>query len=422
MPKRSIVQKIIRFWKKLGPGLVTGASDDDPSGITTYSQAGAQFGLSTLWTALITFPLMAAVQEMCARIGMVTSKGLTGTLKEHYSKPILYLMLLFSFPAILMNIGANIAGMGAVGNMLFPSVNAGFFSVGFTVMLMGIFVFLPYRKFAALLKYLCVVLLVYLIVPFLYKQDFLSILKGTFIPNIAFTKEFVGILVAILGTTISPYLFFWQATMVSEDRNLKRKKIIVDKMVLDDLKQDVNFGMLFSNVIMFFIILTSGTVLFNSGINKIDTVEQAALSLRPLAGDSAYLLFAIGIIGTGLLAIPVLCGCLSYIVSETFGWEKGLNKKFHQAKAFYSITIISLLLGLLMNYVGISPVQALLWSAILYGITAPVLILIILNIANNKEVMGEFKNNNKSNFLGYTAFTLMSVAALTLIYLQFSGK
>jgi NRAMP (natural resistance-associated macrophage protein)-like metal ion transporter len=416
------VQKIIRFWKKLGPGLVTGASDDDPSGITTYSQAGAQFGLSTLWTALITFPLMAAVQEMCARIGMVTSKGLTGTLKEHYSKPILYLMLLFSFPAILMNIGANIAGMGAVGNMLFPSVNAGFFSVSFTVMLMGIFVFLPYRKFAALLKYLCVVLLVYLIVPFLYKQDFLSILKGTFIPNIAFTKEFVGILVAILGTTISPYLFFWQATMVSEDRNLKRKKIIVDKMVLDDLKQDVNFGMLFSNVIMFFIILTSGTVLFNAGINKIDTVEQAALSLRPLAGDSAYLLFAIGIIGTGLLAIPVLCGCLSYIVSETFGWEKGLNKKFHQAKAFYSITIISLLLGLLMNYVGISPVQALLWSAILYGITAPVLILIILNIANNKEVMGEFTNNNKSNFLGYTAFTLMSVAALTLIYLQFSGK
>ena len=166
------MHKIIRFWKKLGPGLVTGASDDDPSGITTYSQAGAQFGLSTLWTALITFPLMAAVQEMCARIGMVTSKGLTGTLKEHYSKPILYLMLLFSFPAILMNIGANIAGMGAVGNMLFPSVNAGFFSVGFTVMLMGIFVFLPYRKFAALLKYLCVVLLVYLIVPFLYKQDF----------------------------------------------------------------------------------------------------------------------------------------------------------------------------------------------------------------------------------------------------------
>jgi NRAMP (natural resistance-associated macrophage protein)-like metal ion transporter len=422
MGKRSRLNKVVRFWKKLGPGLITGASDDDPSGIATYSQAGAQFGLSTLWTALFTFPLMAAIQGMCARIGMVTSKGLTGTIKEHYKKPVLYLMLLLSFPAIVMNIGANIAGMGAVGNLLVPSVNAGFFSVGFTVILMGIFIYLPYRRFAALLKNLCAVLLVYLIVPFLYKQDLLAILKGTFIPNIEFTKEFVGILVAILGTTISPYLFFWQATMVAEDRNLKRRKIIVDKVVLDDLKQDVNFGMLFSNVIMFFIILTSGTVLFNAGIHRIETVEQAALSLRPLAGDSAYLLFAMGVIGTGLLAIPVLCGCLSYIVTETFGWEKGLNKKFHQAKAFYSITIISLLLGLMMNYVEISPIQALLWSAILYGITAPVLILIILNIANNKEVMGEFTNDKKSNILGYTAFGLMSVAALTLIYLEIFDK
>ncbi len=422
MTKRSNLKKVIRFWKKLGPGLITGASDDDPSGIATYSQAGAQFGLSTLWTALITFPLMAAVQEMCARIGMVTSKGLTGTLKEHYSKPVLYLMLLFSFPAIVMNIGANIAGMGAVGNLLVPSIDAGFFSVGFTFLLIGIFIYLPYRKFAAMLKYLCVVLLVYLIVPFLYKQDFIAIIKGALIPDIEFSKEYIGILVAILGTTISPYLFFWQATMVAEDMNSKRKKIIVDKKILGDMKQDVDFGMLLSNVIMFFIILTSGTVLFNAGIHRIDTVEQAAMSLRPLAGDSAYLLFAIGVIGTGLLAIPVLCGCLSYIVTETFGWEKGLNKKFHQAKAFYSITIISLLLGLMMNYSGISPIQALLWSAILYGITAPVLILIILHIGNNKEVMGEFTNNKKSNILGFSAFFIMSIAAVVLIYLEFSGN
>ncbi len=422
MARRKILNKVFRFWKKLGPGLITGASDDDPSGIATYSQAGAQFGLSTLWTALITFPLMAAVQEMCARIGMVTSKGLTGTLKEHYSKPVLYLMLIFSFPAIVMNIGANIAGMGAVGNLLIPSVNAGFFSVGFTILLMGIFIYLPYRKFAALLKYLCVVLLVYLIVPFLYKQDLIAILKGTFIPNIKFNKEYLGILVAILGTTISPYLFFWQATMVAEDMNSKRKKIMVDKKILGDMKQDVDFGMLFSNVIMFFIILTSGTVLFNAGINKIETVEQAAMALRPLAGDSAYLLFAVGIIGTGFLAIPVLCGCLSYIVTETFGWEKGLNKKFHQAKAFYSITIISLLLGLMMNYVGIPPIQALLWSAILYGLTAPVLILIILHIGNNKVVMGEFTNSKKSNFLGFTTFFIMTFAAVVLIYLEVFGK
>ncbi len=418
MNKKSTFRKIRLFWKRLGPGLITGASDDDPSGIATYSQAGAQFGLATLWTALITFPLMAGVQEMCARIGMVTAKGLAGTLREHYSRPVLYLMLLFSFPAIVMNIGADIAGMGAVGNLLFPSINPSFFSIGFTLMLLGLIIYLPYRTFAAILKYLCTVLLVYLIVPFLYDQDWSSVLKGAIIPSITFDKEFIGILVAILGTTISPYLFFWQATMVAEERNQKRKKIIVDKRILDEMKQDVDFGMLISNVVMFFIILTSGTVLFNACIHRIETVEQAAMALRPLAGDSAYILFAVGVIGTGLLAIPVLCGCLSYIVSETFGWKKGLNKKFHQAKAFYSITAISLLLGLMMNYVGISPIRALIWSAILYGLTAPVLIIIILHIANNKEVMGEFTNNKRSNILGFTAFILMSIAAVTLVYLH----
>lgn len=418
MRKKKIFSKLRLFWKKLGPGLITGASDDDPSGIATYSQAGAQYGLSTLWTALITFPLMAAIQEMCARIGLVTSKGLTGTLREHYSKPILYLMLLFSFPAIIMNIGANIAGMGAVGNLLFPAIPAGFISIGFTILLLVLIIYLPYRKFASILKYLCIVLLVYLIVPFLYKQDWLAVLKGTLIPEITFDKKFISILVGILGTTLSPYLFFWQATMVAEDSTHKRKKIIIDKKILGDLMQDVDFGMLFSNIVMFFVILTSGTVLFNSGIHNIDTVEQAALALRPLAGDAAYLLFALGIIGTGLLAIPVLCGSLSYIITETFGWQRGLDKKFHQAKAFYMVAAISLILGLLMNIIGISPIKALLWSAILYGLTAPVLIAIILHIANNKNVMGDFTNSKRSNILGFTALILMSIAALILIYLQ----
>src|SRR5674476_1051083 len=202
-----------RFWKILGQGLVTGASDDDPSGIATYSQAGAAFGLSTLWTALITFPLMASIQEMCARIGLVTTHGLAGTIKHNYSKPILYLMLLFSFPAIVMNIGADIAGMGAVGNLLFPSIHAIFFSIFFTILLLVLIIYLPYRKISAVLKYLCIVLLVYLIVPFLYKQDWLAVLKATIIPTIKFDKDFIYILVAILGTTISPYLFFWQANM-----------------------------------------------------------------------------------------------------------------------------------------------------------------------------------------------------------------
>ena len=414
--------KFLRFWKILGPGLVTGASDDDPSGIATYSQAGAGYGLSTLWTALITFPLMAAIQEMCARIGLVTSCGLAGTIKENYSKPVLYLMLLFSFPAIVMNIGADIAGMGAVGNLLVPSIKPTYFSIGFTMILLVLIIWLPYKKIAEILKYLCLVLLVYLLVPFLYKQNWLAVLKATFIPVIKFDKNFISILVAILGTTISPYPFFWQTTMEAEDRKSKKKYLVVDKKVMHEMKQDVDFGMLFSNLVMFFIILTTGSVLFNANIHQIDTVEQAAKALKPLAGNAAYLLFAVGIIGTGFLAIPVLSGSLSYIVTESFGWKEGLDKRFHNAKAFYIIVAISLILGLSLNYIGISPVKALIYSAILYGLTAPVLIAIVLHISNNKKIMGKNVNGKLSNFLGFISLILMSVSSALLLYLQLFKK
>ena len=416
--KKNSSYKIFRFLKILGPGLVTGASDDDPSGIATYSQAGAAYGLSTLWTALITFPLMASIQEMCARIGLVTSCGLAGTIKTNYSKPVLYLMLLFSFPAIVMNIGADIAGMGAVGNLLIPSVKATYFSIAFTIILLVLIIYLPYQKIAAILKYLCLVLLVYLIVPFLYKQDWVAVLKSTFIPTIKFDKNFISILVAILGTTISPYLFFWQTTMEAEDMKRKKKYLVVNKKIMLDMKQDVDFGMLFSNLVMFFIILTTGSVLFNANIHKIDTVEQAAQALKPLAGNAAYLLFAVGVIGTGLLAIPVLSGSLSYIITESFGWKEGLDKKFHKAKAFYIIMAISLILGLLLNYIGISPIKALIYSAILYGLTSPVLIAIILHISNNKKIMGKNTNGTISNILGFAALVLMTIAGVILIYLQ----
>lgn len=417
-----ITNKLKRFWRILGPGLITGASDDDPSGIATYSQAGAAYGLSTLWTGIIAFPLMASIQQMCAKIGLVTSLGLTGALKKNYPRPVLYLMLLFSFPAIVMNIGADIAGMGAVGNLLFPSIEATYFSVVFTIILLGLIIYLPYQKIASTLKYLCIVLLVYLVVPFLYKQDWLAVAKATFIPTIELNKEFVSIIVGILGTTISPYLFFWQATMEVEEMNHKKKHLMVDKKIIHDMKQDVDFGMSFSGLVMYFIILTTGTVLFNGGIHQIDTVEQAAMALKPLAGDLAYLLFAIGVIGTGLLAIPVLSGSLSYIITETFGWEQGLDKKFHEAKAFYAVIAISLVLGLSLNYIGISPIKALIYTAILYGMTAPVLIAIILHICNNKKVMGDFTNSTKSNILGFTALIIMTVSALVLIYFQISGN
>lgn len=414
--------KLLRFWKLLGPGLVTGASDDDPSGIATYSQAGAAFGLSTLWTSIVAFPLMASIQQMCARIGLVTSHGLTGTLKKYYPKPVLYLMLLFSFPAIVMNIGADIAGMGAVGNLLFPSVDATYFSVVFTIILIGLIIYLPYVKIASTLKYLCIVMLVYFIVPFLYKQDFKEILKATFIPTIRFDKNFVAILVGILGTTISPYLFFWQASVEVEEMKNQKKHLIVNKKIIHNSEQDVDFGMTFSGFVMYFIILTTGTVLFNGGIHQIDTVEQAASALKPLAGNLAYLLFAIGVIGTGLIAIPVLSGSVSYIFAETFGWEQGLDKKFHEAKAFYVIIAISLILGLSLNYIGISPIKALIYTAILYGLTAPVLIAIILHISNNKKIMGEFVNDRTTNIIGFAALIIMTVAAGILIYLQLSGK
>lgn len=413
--------KLSRFWKILGPGLVTGASDDDPSGIATYSQAGAAYGLATLWTSIVAFPLMAAIQQMCARIGLVTSQGLTGTLKKHYPRPILYVMLLFSFPAIVMNIGADIAGMGAVGNLLFPRIDAMYFSVLFTFLLLGLIIYLPYQKMASVLKYLCIVMLVYFIVPFLYKQNYAQILKATFIPTIRFDKNFIAIIVGILGTTISPYLFFWQASVEVEEFKQKRRHVVVNKQLVHEVQKDVDFGMSFSGLVMYFIILTTGTVLFNAGVHQIDTVEQAAMALKPLAGNLAYLLFAIGVIGTGLIAIPVLSGSLSYIFTETFGWEQGLDKKFHEAKAFYVIIGISLLLGLSLNYIGISPINALIYTAILYGLTAPVLIAIILHISNNKKIMGEFVNGRLTNVLGFAALIIMTLAAGLLVYLQLAG-
>jgi Mn2+/Fe2+ NRAMP family transporter len=365
---------------------------------------------------------MAAIQQMCARIGLVTSQGLTGTLKKHYPRPILYIMLVFSFPAIVMNIGADIAGMGAVGNLLFPSIDTSFFSVFFTLLLLGLIIYLPYQKIASILKYLCIVMLVYFIVPFLYKQDLGEILKSTFIPTIQFNKAFIAIIVGILGTTISPYLFFWQASVEVEEMKNKQPLLVVNKQIIREMKQDVDFGMTFSGFVMFFIILTTGTVLFKAGVHQIDTVEQAAMALKPLAGNLAYLLFAIGVIGTGLIAIPVLSGSLSYIFTETFGWEQGLDKKFHEAKGFYIIIAISLLLGLTLNYIGISPINALIYTAILYGLTAPVLIAIILHISNNEKVMGKFTNSKMSNILGITAFLIMSISAGLLVYFQISGN
>lgn len=430
--------KTKKILKVLGPGLITGASDDDPSGIATYSQAGAQFGLQTLWTALITLPLMTGIQEMCARIGLVTTVGLTTTLKKHYPKWLLYLMMVFSIPAIILNIGADIAGMGAVANLIFPSVKPMVFSVAFTVILFILIVFLPYDKIVSFLKYLCLSMFLYIAVPFFTHPDWTKVLQNTFIPTIRFDKDFIEILVAILGTTISPYLFFWQVTMEAEDVKhakqliLARRKLVRDNnedpgnreqnfviRLIKKMQLDVNFGMLLSSLVMFFIILATGTALNPHGIKHIDTVEQAAKALEPVAGKASYLLFALGVMGTGLLAIPVLTGSLSYVVAETFGWRASLNKKYWQAKEFYLVILVSLLAGLMINYIGLSPIKALFYTAILYGLTCPIIIAIVLHIGNNKKIMTQYTNSKLSNILGFLTLILMTAAAVSLIYFQF---
>ena len=413
-------KKAKRTWKLLGPGLITGSSDDDPSGIATYSQAGAAFGLMTLWTAILTFPLMASMQEMCARIGLVTGEGLASAIKKNYSRRILYVMLVFSFPAIVLNIGADIAGMGAVANLLIPFIPPSVFSILFTALLIPSIIFWPYKKIASIMKYLCLILLVYLIVPFIVKTDWTKVLAFSFFPEVEFDKNYIIILVAVLGTTISPYLFIWQASMEVEELKKKRKGFSVTKLVIRHMRIDISYGMFYSNLIMYFIILTSGTVLYNAGVHQIDTVDQAALALKPLAGHFSYLLFSLGILGTGFLAIPVLAGSLSYALAETFQWEQGLDKKYKDAKAFYAIIAVSLIIGLLINFIGISPIQALIYTAVLYGLTSPVLIAIILFICNNKKIMGEHINGLWSNSLGIITFLLMTFSGVALIWFYFN--
>ena len=409
--------KIKTIWKKLGPGLITGSSDDDPSGIATYSQAGASFGLATLWTAFITYPLMYCIQEMCARIGIITGCGLTSVIKKHYHKSFLYLLLLICFPAITFNIAADLAGMGAVANLLLPTIPIFAFSSLFVVVLLSSLVFFNYRKIAHILKWLCISLFAYVIVPFLAKQNWNEVLLATFIPYIEWNKEFISILVAILGTTISPYLFFWQTNMSVEERNHKPDQ--TDKNEIKDMKTDVNVGMLFSNIVMFFIILTTGTVLFPAGITQIETVEEAALALKPLAGELAHLLFALGVIGTGLLAIPVLAGCLGYLFAEAFGWERGLDKKLSEAKCFYAVILASMGSALLLNTIGLDPIKSLIYSAILYGFITPFLIALILYIANSKLIMGKFANGKFSNILGFATLLLTTGAAVALVVVWF---
>lgn len=419
-------RRIKSFLKILGPGIITGASDDDPSGIATYSQAGAAAGLSLLWTSPFTFFLMSAIQEMCARIGLATGHGLAGVLKRYYSIWITYLMAVIVLIVNTINIGANLAGMSASVGLVIPLPPIGL-SLFFATLISLLLVAMPYHKIVSILKWLTIALFAYFIVPFIVKIDWWLALKSTLIPSLSFNKTITLLLVAILGTTISPYLFFWQASVEVEDKlsQLKSKMIkrwIVTKHEVRLMEEDITLGMLLSNLTMWFIIATTALTLHINGISNIETAAQAAGALEPIAGRFASLLFALGIIGTGLLAIPVLAGSASYILSEAFGWQGGLDEPFHKAKRFYLVIIFSTFLGLLINFLNLNPFKMLFYTAVIYGIVSPFLIAVILHIANNSTVMGKWKNGWLSNFLGFVTFLIMSGSVIVFVTTTFFNR
>lgn len=421
------MKKIRKLLKKLGPGFITGASDDDPSGIATYSQTGALFGYSQLWTALFTFPFMTVIQEMCGRIGLVTGKGLAAIIRRHYPKSVLYFAVSLLVMANTINIGADLGAMAASLQLLF-NVPILTLLIGITGICLLLQVLIPYHFYANILKYLTLSLFAYVITAFVVQQDWPLIFKAMIMPEFSFHKEYLLNIVALLGTTISPYLFFWQASEEVEEEVENGKLRIMgigtpkfNKRDIKNLRFDTIIGMFFSNLVMFFIILTTASTLGKHGITDIQSADQAAQALQPLAGNFAYLLFAFGIIGTGLLAIPVLAGSTAYAVSEAVGWKTGLYRKFNKAHGFYGVIMGATIIGLLMNFASIPPFKLLYYTAVLNGLCAVPLMVLILLISNNKSIMNKHTNGIFSNILGVSITGIMALCAVALLFSFFTA-
>ncbi len=415
------VKKSKDYWRMLGPGLTTGASDDDPSGVTTYSQTGAQYGFGLLWLSVLTFPLMAVVQEMCARIGLVTGRGLAGNIRAHFSKKVLYTCTLLLFVANAFNIGADLGAMAAATQLLNPNLSFGLLVVGFTVFSLGLQIFTPYAKYARYLKWLALILLAYVLSALLANLNWADVLKHAVVPSITFSKDQLLLICAILGTTISPYLFFWQTSQEVEEQILRGRTSIAlrkgaSQQDVRSMRIDVWSGMFLSNLVMFFIIAACGGVLFANGVTNIASAAQAAEALRPFAGESTYFLFAIGIIGTGLLAIPVLAGSSSYALAESLKWREGLYRKLKQASPFYGTIIISMLVGLGMNFIGLDPIKALIYAAVANGLVAPIVLFLIVRLSSNKKVMGEWANKRHTTIIGWAVTGIMALAGGAAIF------
>ena len=408
-----------RFFKVLGPGLVTGASDDDPSGIGTYSVAGAQFGFSTLWLALFSLPLMIAVQLTCARIGMVTGTGLAAVLRRHYSRGLLYVTVSALVVANTINVGADIGAVAAALNLMMPVPIAALI-VPIALIILALQIWGSYRLIARTFKWLTLALFAYIGSAFFAKPDAVQVIKATFIPHLSFDATFLAMLVALLGTTISPYLFFWQADQEVEEEISFGRVTRAQRRGASDAEMkyaalDVSIGMLFSNLVMYFIILATAATLFKAGSTNIQSAADAAVALKPLAGKGASLLLALGLIGTGFLAVPILTGSSAYAVTQAFGGRYGFNKKVGQARLFYGVIIASTLVGVLINFVGLNPIKALFFAAVVNGFLAPPLLIVIMLIANNRKVMRDRVNGRWANILGWTTTIVMFAAAVALV-------
>jgi NRAMP (natural resistance-associated macrophage protein)-like metal ion transporter len=414
---------IKKMLKMSGPGIITGAADDDPSGIATYTQTGAQFGYGQLWTAFLLLPFVVAIQEACARIGAVTGKGLAAVIKENYNRKILYGTLGLVLVANTINIGADLGAMGAAAHLIIP-VNFAALTLFFTVLILVLEIFTTYRTYAKILKWLALVLIAYPLTVFLVKEPWLTLLKATFIPHIQFSFAFLFIITGVLGTTISPYMFFWEASEEIEEEKekgvIKKGKPQITKSFIRRLRIDNFVGMLSSEIATWCIIVVGATVLNAHGITNVGTAADAAKAIEPLvsgfpnAGFLAKLLFSIGIIGLGLLAVPVLSASASYALSETLNWKEGLNLKLKRAHGFYGIITIATLVGLMINFVGINPIKALVFTAVFNGIAAVPLIFIIAKMARNEKIMGEHKSGTLSNVFVWATFALMAAAAIAM--------
>ncbi len=415
-----------RFWNLLGPGLITGAADDDPSGIATYSQAGASTGFTYLWLAAFTFPLMAFVQEMCARIALVTGRGLASNMRRHFGKNILIFATILLFAANTFNIGADLAAMAEASQLILPIIPSWVYVLLIGIASMILEVFISYKKYSSYLKWLTFILVSYILAGFVVHFDLTTLLHAAFVPNFHADKSTILIITAILGTTISPYLFFWQTSQEVEEEIEKGARTIRARAhdgpeKIAGMRFDVWFGMFFSNLVMFFIVAVCAQTLWKHGVTNIDTAAQAAVALRPFAGNAAYLFFALGIIGTGLLALPVLAGSSAYAIAESFGWKEGLYHKLHTARSFYGVIILSMLGGLLIPFLGVSPIKVLIYSAIANGLVAPIMIIFIVILSSNEAIMGARKNSKLSNFVGWFVVILMSLVALASLWQIFVG-